>query len=392
MAAGKFVKKRGRGLPSWAILFLFLLFCPDGAETAVAPVGQLPMVTISVTPSIYALPILLVEKKEEWKDFGIQVSLKVHASGDDQLDRISANEWEVAVMDPFSAVKGGNEGNVAIVGVAGNLASQIPFLLGGRTPSPAGKAGEWLRGFLLPAGPQRDIIFLPACLVATVNYADTRKTLVIRWLEGYSRGIRMIQKNPEWAASQLKEFYQETLQREVPVGVIRESLEGAFYFDEKQRHEPLRKEAGKPSSLETAASVLTWYLKGRSALEGQAEPSEYILPKLYDQLSGLRNEAWNQLKTTADSIEAAAQAGSQVKEFRKSWEEAKMQIEDDRGCLAVIGILSNLQRSADQARVSSRRLRDFRQIEMGVAGILALYYIGYVFHRKKRMSALKTTR
>ena len=78
MAAGKFVKKRGRGLPSWAILFLFLLFCPDGAETAVAPVGQLPMVTISVTTSIYALPILLVEKKEEWKDFGIQEIGRAH--------------------------------------------------------------------------------------------------------------------------------------------------------------------------------------------------------------------------------------------------------------------------------------------------------------------------
>ena len=381
------LKRRFRISPSWAISFLFLLFCPKGAETAIAPVGQLPMVTISVTRSIYALPILLVDKQGEWKDFGIQVSLKVHASGEDQLDGIPANEWEVAVMDPFSAVKGGNEGNVAIVGVAGNFASQLPFFLGsGGIPSPAGKESEWLKGFLLAAGPQRDKIFLPACLVATANYADTRKTLVIRWLEGYFRGIRMIQKNPDLAASQLKEFYQETLQREVPVRVIRESLEVSFYFDEKQWQEPLRGKEGKPGALETMASDLTRYLRGRKALEGQAEPSEYILPKLFDQLSALRSEAWNQLQTTVHSVEAAAQAGAQVKDFRKSWEEAKLQIEDGRGCLAVIGVLSDLQRSADQTRVSSGRLRDFRQIEMGIGGILALYYLGYTFHRKRKPS------
>ena len=384
------LKRRSRFSPSYAVPFLFFLFCPNGAGAAVAPVGQLPVVTVSVTPSIYALPILLVDKQGEWKDFGIQVRLKVQASGEDQLDGILANEWEVAVMDPFFAVKGGNEGNVAVVGVAGNFASQFRFWMdSGGVPFPAGKAGEWLKGFS-PAAGQRDKIFLPACLVATANYADTRKTLVIRWLEGYFRGIRMIQKNPGLASSRLRDFYQETLQREVPLRVIRENLEAAFYFDEKQWREPLQGNGGKPCALEAAAGVLTRYLEGKKVLEGRAEPSKYILPKLFDQLSALRSEAWNQLQTAADSIEAAARAGAQVKEFRKTWEKAKRQVEDGRGCLAVIGVLSDLQRSADQARVSSGRLRDFRRIELGVAGILALYYIGYTFHRKRKQGEGRT--
>jgi phosphoglycolate phosphatase-like HAD superfamily hydrolase len=201
--------------------------------------------------------------------------------------------------------------------------------------------------------------------------------------------MRIIQKNPEMAASRLKEFYQEALKREVPSQAIRESMQDAFYFDENERDEPFRAKGGKPSGLEAIAIILTQYLKERKALEGNAGPSNYILPKLYDQLSALRNEAWNQLKTTADAIEAAAQAGAQVKEFRKTWEEAKMQIEDGRGCLTVIGVLSDLQRAADQACVASSRLRDFRRIEIAAGAILGLYYVGYVFYRRKRSVSCK---
>jgi ABC-type taurine transport system ATPase subunit len=71
----------------------------------------------------------LVEDLGEWKDFGIQISPKVYASGEEQLHRAVGNEWEVGVMDPLYAVKGGNEGNVAIVGVAGNFANRPQVLL-----------------------------------------------------------------------------------------------------------------------------------------------------------------------------------------------------------------------------------------------------------------------
>lgn len=376
-----------------AILFFVAIigWCPVSpppGSAAVVPVGQLPAVTVSVTPSIYALPIWMVEKAGEWKDFGIQPRVKVHPHGEEQLERSVANEWEVAVMDPLSAVKGGNEGNVAIVGIAGNYASQIPFLTGrnGGPPQPA-KWAEWLNGYVARTESKGERIFLPACLVATSSYADTRKTLVIRWLEGYSRGIQMIRRNPEGAASQLKEFYGETLKREIPKEFIQQDFREVFFFDEKDREEPFRGKGGKPSLLEEFAGSMTRYLKGVKALGTHGEPSDYILSKLCDQLSALRGEAVAQLEKTRGSIETAAQAGAGVNDFRKTWEESKTQIQEGRGCLAVIGVLSNLQRSADQARVNNARLRDFRRIEMAVGGILAVYYTGYFFHRRKKAKA-----
>jgi hypothetical protein len=132
---------------------------------------------------------------------------------------------------------------------------------------------------------------------------------------------------------------------------------------------------------------LTRYLKGVKALDAQAEPSDYILSKLCDQLSALRGEALAQLEKTRGSIEAAAQASARVNDFRTTWEESKTQIEEGRGCLTVIGVLSNLQRSADQARVNSARLTDFRRIEMTAGGVLGLYYVGYFFHRRRKAQA-----
>jgi ABC-type nitrate/sulfonate/bicarbonate transport system substrate-binding protein len=370
-----------------AILVLFLEFPPRG-RTAVAPVGQLPLVAVSVTPSVYALPILLVEKAGEWKDFGIQVKVKVHPNGEEQLDRSVASEWEVAVMDPLSAVKGGNEGNVAIVGIAGNFASQLSFLNGrSGVPPQSGKWAEWLKGYIARTESKGGKPFLPACLVASSNYADTRKTLVIRWLEGYSRGIQIIKKNPEAAASLLKEFYGEALKREVSLEFLRQDIRGAFFFDEKDREEPFRGKEGKPSLLEEFAGSMTQYLKGVKALGTEGEPSDYILSRLCDQLSALRGEAVAQLEKTRGSIEAAAQLGARMNDFRKTWEESKTQIQEGRGCLAVIGVLSNLQRSADHVRVNSARLSDFRRIEMAVGGFLAVYYAGYFYHRRRRAKA-----
>jgi len=372
---------------SSAILGLFLGF-PSPGRAAVAPVGQLPAVVVSVTPSIYALPILLVEKAGEWKDFGIQARIKVYAHGEEQLDRSAANEWEVGIMDPLCAVRGGNEGNVAIVGIGGNFASQVTFFPSQRGASPQpGKWGEWLKDYVARMESKGTKPFLPACLVATSSYADTRKTLVIRWLEGYSRGIQIIKKNPEEAASQLQKFYRETLKREVQPEFLRQEIRDAFFFDEKDREEPFRRKGGRPSLIDEFTSSMTQYLKGVKALNTQVEPSDYVLSMLCDQLSALRGEAVAQLEKTKGSIEAAAQAGSPVDDFRKTWEESKTQIQEGRGCLAVIGVLSNLQRSADQARMASARLSDFRRIEMAVGGMLGLYYAGYFFHRRKKAKA-----
>lgn len=371
------------------ILFIAVLgLCmevPTPARAAVAPVGHLPMVAASITPSVYALPVLMVEQAEEWKDFGIQVRVKVHAHGMEQLERSVGNEWEVAVMDPISAVKGGNEGNVAIVGIAGNYATQPPFSQNlNAVPSPLRKWYEGLKDFAAGEESRGKKVFLPACLVATAGYADTRKTLVIRWLEGYARGIRIIQKNPAMAAARLKEFYGETLKRDLPESLLRQEVDSAFYFEDRDREKPFQGKEGKPSPLEEFARSMTVYLERMKALEGRAEPSEYIFAKLCDQLSVLRKEASTQLEKTAAAIEAAAQAGAAVKDFRKTWEESKAQVQDGRGCLTVIGVLSDLQRSAEQARVNSARLRDFRRIEMAVGGILVLYFAGYFLRRRKK--------
>lgn len=433
-----------------SFVFLFLAFWPGDGKGAVAPVGQLPAVTISVPTSIYALPILLVESLEEWKDFGIQIKLKVYASGDEQLDRVVGNDWEVGVMDPLYAVKGGNEGNVVIVGVAGNFTSQVQLILGrGASPPTAANLGEWLKGkkilcpvpseehyliselrkrqgdswnaavvpvkkekvseaITLPGrenllvarfpqayslihqgfqpGPElkRKRVFLPAFLVASAAYADTRKTLVLRWLEGYSRGIRIIQKNPAMAASRLKMFYRDILQVEVSEQTLQREMGEAFYFDEREREEPFRGGEGKPSAIEELASSMTLYLQGLKSLESKGTPSEYILPKLCDQLSALRKEAMAQLEKAKATIEEAGLAGVRVEGFQKTWEDARMQIHDGRGWLTVIGVLSSLQRSADHARVTRERMRDFRRIEMAIGAILLLYYIGYAIRRKKR--------
>jgi ABC-type nitrate/sulfonate/bicarbonate transport system substrate-binding protein len=377
--------------PVRRFIFLFLavlglsLGLPASARTTAAPVGQLPSVTVSVTPSIYALPIWMVEKAGEWKDFGIQIKVKVHSNGQEQLERAVANEWEVGVMDPLNAVKGGNEGDVAIVGIAGDFSSQI-FLLAsqGAGLSHSEKWAEWLSGYEAWKEAKGENPFLPGFLVATSSYADTRKTLVIRWLEGYSRGIQIIKKNPEAAAAQLKEFLGETLKEENPTGFIGQDIRRAFFFEDNDREHPFRRKEASPSLVEEFARSMTQYLKEVKALDTQAEPSDYILSKPCEQLSALRGEALSQLEKTRLAIDAEAEAGARVNALRAAWEESKTQIEEGRGCLTVIGVLYNLQRSADQALVDSARLIDFRRIELGVGVVLALYYVGYFLHRRKR--------
>jgi ABC-type nitrate/sulfonate/bicarbonate transport system substrate-binding protein len=427
----------------------FPLLLPQTGSGAVAPVGQLPLITVSVTPCPYALPILLVSELGEWKDFGIQVNLKVHATGEEQIDRIVANEWEVAVIDPFYAIKGGNEGEIAIVGLAGNYVSQFYLLFRKGTSLPAlSKLGEWLKSkkvlcpvpstehYLLSAllaekgreiqplvlskekwgepgeaflagkgdlavlrSPQAFSatrqgfpflaetcgggILLPAFLVATASYADTRKTLVIRWLEGYSRGIRLVQKNSSKAATRLREFYKEVRGLEISRQLLDREIQEAFYFDEKKREEPFRRPGGRPSSVEDFAKSMAHYQSQMKILGGQKDAGEYILAQMCDQLVALRGEAESQLKKARAAIDGAEREGAQVKNFLRTWEEARVQMEEGRGCLTVIGVLSDLQRSAEQARVDTQRLREFRQIEMGIGGVLALYYVGYAIRRKK---------
>jgi hypothetical protein len=70
--------------------------------------------------------------------------------------------------------------------------------------------------------------------------------------------------------------------------------------------------------------------------------------------------------------------------IQKKWEEAREQLQEGRGCLTVIGILSDLERSAEQGRVATRRLHEFRKIEAGVGGVLALYFFGYLIRRRKK--------
>ena len=411
-----------------------------------APVGQLPSVTVSVTPSVYALPILLVEDLGEWKDFGIQVSLKAHANGEEQMDRVPANEWDVAVMEPFYAIKGGNDRDVAIVGLAGNYASQFHLVFrrgalppsrlplmerlkgkrilcpipsseffwmnalvgreGGNTRSlnflsikgEVGKAfssgmGDLAvlrapralafarEGYPVWSGPQE--LFLPACLVATSNYADTRKTLVIRWMEAYSRGTRIIQKDPVRAASRLKAFYLERLNLEVSGPSLEKEIRQAFIFEEQKRDEALIGEAGKPSSMETFARAMTDYQAQAKVIEAKKEPADYILGGICDQITRLRKEAEAQLQKAQSAIDQAKKDGASVHEFQKKWDEAHEQLQDGRGCLTVIGVLSDLQRSAEQTRVASRRLNDFREIELGLGLVLALYYTGYFVWRRR---------
>ncbi len=426
--------------------FLLTLLSPEVGKGAVAPVGQLPSVTVSVTPSTYALPILLVEELGEWKDFGILISPKVHASGKEQLDRVPANEWDVAVMEPFYAIKGGNDGDVAIVGLAGNFASQFHLVFRrGTLPSPpiplmeslkgkkilcpipssesfwmnaladreggntrslnflgikdeAGKAfssgmGDLAilrtpraltfaqEGYPVWSDPQK--VFLPACLVATSNYADTRKTLVIRWMEGYSRGIRIIQKDPSRAASLLKAFYHDRLNLEVSKASLEKEIQQAFIFEEQKRDEALIGERGRPTRMESFARAMTDYQMQAKAIEAKKDPADFILGAVCDQLSKLRKEAEAQLQKTQSAIDQAKKDGTSVQEFQKKWDEASGQLQDGRGCLTVIGVLSDLQRSAEQTRLTGRRLNDFRKIELGIGLLLALYYAGYFVRRRK---------
>jgi ABC-type nitrate/sulfonate/bicarbonate transport system substrate-binding protein len=438
------------GRVNLVLLLGFIILSPHETHSAVAPVGQLPSVTVSLTPSIYSLPVLMVEEGGGWRDFGIQIRLKVHPDGHHQIGKLAENGWEVAVMDPFYAIQGGHSGEVAVVGVAGNFLSQIHLFLreGERPPSISGLS-EWMKGkrvicpvpsiehffltsllarqsrnafftpipvkdkdggekaFLRGEGdlwvvrspkaldyirknPQPRIairgktIFLPVTLVAASLYADTRRTLVIRWLEGYGRGIRIIQNDPRKAAARLKRFWKETLRIEIPEAILAPEVQKSFIFGEKERAEFLRSQGGENSPLETFAKSMSLYQSRWKTIETQAEPSEYILPKICEELVALRSEAEAQLEKTQRAIQQAGEAGASVKDLERTWAEAKVQIQEGRGCLAVIGTLSDLQRSADRARVTSRMLWNFRRIEMAIGGIFILYYTGFAVRRRRR--------
>jgi ABC-type nitrate/sulfonate/bicarbonate transport system substrate-binding protein len=432
-------------LPFFSVPALFFMAMTGYA--AVAPVAQLPTVTAGATPSPYVLPILLVNDQNEWKDFGIHVNLKVYGKAEEQAYSLVGNEWDVGVMDPFYAVKAGNDGDLAIVGLAGNLPNQLYLLtrkgisLGSRTqadqwlavreilyPIPSGEhfyltrflgksmenlrpdaptlktdPGEaFLKGrgeaallrspqaFLamqqgFPAWPdlRRQEIFLPTCLVASASYADTRKTLVIRWLEGYARGIRILMKNPGKAASRLKVFYEETLKIEVPASLVEMEFAEAF-FTEKKQEESLQSKGGNPSSVERFAYLMSDYQMKMKVLKSKRDPGEYILSKICEQLAALRGEADAQFKKTQTAIGQAEKEGIKVGDFRRQLNEARGQMEEGRGCLTVIGTLSNLMRGAEQAQVQAQRFKKFRLIEFGIGGLLVAYYVGYAARRRNK--------
>ena len=102
------------------------------------------------------------------------------------------------------------------------------------------------------------------------------------------------------------------------------------------------------------------------------------------QLAALRREAEAQFNQTRVAIEQAEKEGMKVEKFRRQLEEARGQMEEGRGCLTVIGTLSNLMRSAEQAKVEAQRFRKFRFLELGVGGVLVAYYTGYFVRRRKR--------
>jgi ABC-type nitrate/sulfonate/bicarbonate transport system substrate-binding protein len=434
-----------------AIIFCLsaLVFLAEPGYGAVAPVAQLPTVTAGVPPSPYVLPLLMVQDQNEWKDFGIHVNLKTYAGGEEQADRVLGNEWEVGVMDPFFAIKAGNDGDIAIVGLAGNLANQFYFLARkGNSPGPmpqavkflAGKevlcpipsaehfyltlllgksmeslgpnaptvkadpGGAFLKGkgdFALLRSPQafpaihqgipawpdlrRQEIFLPACLVASASYADTRKTLVIRWLEGYARGVRIIMKNPGRAASRLKTFYEETLKIEAPARLVEMEIAEAF-FTEKKQEEAFQRSGGEPSAMERFAHLMSDYQVRMKVLKSGRDPGEYISGKICEQVAALRGEAGAQFEKTRTAIDQAENEGLKVDNFRQQLGEALGQMEEGRGCLTVIGTLSNLMRSAEQAQVQAQRYRKFRFIEFGVGGVLIAYYAGYAAKRRRARS------
>jgi ABC-type nitrate/sulfonate/bicarbonate transport system substrate-binding protein len=437
-----------RSMRVTAIIFSLsaLLFRAEPIYGAVAPVTQLPTVTAGVTPSPYVLPLLMVQDQNEWKDFGIQGNLKVYASGEEQADRVLGNEWEVGVMDPFFAIKAGNDGDIAIVGLAGNLANQFYFLARkGNYPGPMSRAvqtlagkevlcpipsaehfyltlllrksmeslrpnapavqadpgGAFLKGkgdFALLRSPQallarqqgipfwsdlrRKEFFLPACLVASASYADTRKTLVIRWLEGYARGVRIIMKNPGRAASRLKTFYEETLKIDAPAHLVETEIAEAF-FTEKKQEEAFQRSGGEPSAVERFAYLMSDYQVRMKVMKNGRDPGEYILGKICEQVAALRGEADAQFKKTRTAIDEAEKEGLRVDNFRQQLDDARSQMEEGRGCLTVIGILSNLMRSAEQAQVQAQRFRKFRFIEFGIGGVLIAYYAGYAARRRR---------
>ena len=440
--------------PFFRVLFFIAIFFTLVSQAsvvrgAVAPVGQIPTMTVSVTPSAFALPILLVNDLAEWKDFGIQVHVKVSSGGAEQLDGASGNAWDVAVMDPFFAVRGGNEGDIAIVGVAGNLAGDLSLLFRkGQTAPFSVKSEEGLKGGRLavavpsaehfyltaffrshgiatqrlvtePRGVEplrilsegraevglfrepfaqillgkgwvkreefrKNHIFLPTCLVATASFADTRKTLVLRWLEGYSRGVRIIQKDPAKAAIRLRQFYRETKKEDIPETQLIREIKEIFYFDLQERERLFRAEAGKVSPMEGIAKEMTAYLLHQKVITEVQESSAYLLTQLCDQLSALHGEAEAQLKKTEAAIRETEKVGTSVHLFWKIWEDARAQIDDGRGCLTVIGILSDLQRSAEQSRAETQRLVKFRRIEAGFGMLLLLYYGGYFLCWKRK--------
>ncbi len=427
------------------LLLSFLLSIQAG-NAAVAPVAQLPTVTASATPSLYILPLLMVSDQNEWQDFGIQMNLKVYLKGEEQAERVVGNEWEVGIMDPFQAIKSGNEGDIAIVGLGGNASSQL-YLLSrkGDSLSANGQNVQMLAGknILCPApstehfllslflgksavppnagmpGNQDDIgnaflkgrgdfailrspaalwaiqkgmsprlefrkaePFLPMCLVATASYADTRKTLVLRWLEGYFRGVRIIQKNPSRAAARLKAFYAETLKMDVSQRLLEAEIAEGF-FSEKTQEDAFRSAAGNPSAVERFAVQMSNYQTRMKVLTSKKDPGEYILGKVCDQIAALRGEAEDQFKRAQTAIEQTEKEGTKVDGFRRQLTEARGQMEEGRGCLTVIGTLANLMRSAEQAKVEAQRFKKFRILEIGIGGVLVAYYGGYVGRRRR---------
>ena len=155
------------------------------------------------------------------------------------------------------------------------------------------------------------------CLVASAVYADTRKTLVIRWLEGYARGVRILLKNPAKAASRLKEFYRETLKIEVPQRLLEMEIAEAFFTEKKQEEAFQKRREARRAPWSGFAHLMSDYQVRMKVLKTKKDPGEYILDKMCDQLAALRREAEAQFNQTRVAIDQAEKEGMKVEKFRR---------------------------------------------------------------------------
>jgi sulfonate transport system substrate-binding protein len=128
-------------------------------------------------------------------------------------------------------------------------------------------------------------VVIPGAVVATKKFADEHPDLVVKWLEGYMRGIDFMIDHPRESAKYLGKYYREKCGINLSDEVCLKEFELRPLFRTKQQIKMFARKGGKMSTVDKWMDDLAAYFVNVKKIDKKPDPQSYITDKYLKMLA-----------------------------------------------------------------------------------------------------------